>query len=455
MNTQRSKSQPIICFIANYTKTYTFHETARRLEQYGARVFWIVVNEPIRRYLAGHYPSGRILYVNRRFADTPGKKIGEFKINELVLGDRVLSLDPDEGRKYLLNIQKPIYEFLEENQITHVFGELTWAHEILVRRIVSARQELHCKFFNPHTIRIPNGRFAFFTDEYQYDMFPANDSDRSKVASGYSVQKPDYLALNDRLLMEKRSLAARLAKVKRFITGENIDPDDPTLINRRWTRLKVRLREELNRELYRFTRRMSLDEINGRPFVFVALHKQPEASIDVIGRYYEDQYTNIVNVWRIIPDDWLVLIKEHTNAIGDRDLSFYRRLTRLPNIHLVREDIDSHDLIRGSELVLTVSGTVAYEAALMGKPALTLAPVFFNRFPNCRQIGLEDLARAEDIHQLIGSAEAGEVDEVDPRTWVLQHSFEGVISDPISNPKSTDPENLDKLADAILQVTQG
>ena len=441
-----------LCFIANYTKTYTFHETARRLERQGAKVFWIAVNEPIRRYLAERYPFERILYVNRTFADIPGNKVGEFKLNELVLGDRVLSLDPEEGRRYLLNIQQPIYEFLKNNQVTHVFGELTWAHEILTRRIITARSELGCRFFNPHTIRIPNGRFAFFTDEYQYEMCPARAIDRAESPSGFTAQKPDYLALNDKMLKGTRSLSARLAKVKRFITGENIDPDDPTLINRRWTRLKVRAREEINRELYRFTRRISLEEIDGRPFVLVALHKQPEASIDVIGRYYEDQYTNIVNVWRILPDDWLVLIKEHTNAIGDRDLGFYRRLTRLPNIHLVRENIDSHELIKRSQLVLTVSGTVAYEAALMGKPSLTLAPVFFNRFPNCRHVGLRDLASARDIHELIESSTDG---EEDAHAWVLQHSFEGIVSDPISNPKSTDPENLDNLAQAILQVAEG
>ena len=56
------------------------------------------------------------------------------------------------------------------------------------------------------------------------------------------------------------------------------------------------------------------------------LHKQPEASVDIVGRYYDNQYTNIQNIWRILPDDWCLVVKEHTNAIGDRPLSFLKKL---------------------------------------------------------------------------------------------------------------------------------
>jgi len=438
-----------ICFVANYTKTFTFHEVARRLEQQGYRVYWIVVNRRIRDFLAERYDPARLLYLGRSYADTPNDKIGEFKINELVLGDRVLGLDPEQGRRYLLHIQQPLYRFIKENQISHIFGELTWAHEVLVRRITAGRPELGCMYLNPHTIRIPNGRFAFFTDEFQSEMVAAPSTAAEQEPLALTVEKPDYLALNDRLVKNARSLTARLQKVKRFITAENIDDDDPTLINRRWQRFRLRCREELNRELYRFARRISLDEVGDRRFAFVALHKQPEASIDVIGRYYENQLTNIINLWRIIPDDWLLLVKEHTNAIGDRGLDFYRRLRKLPNVFLIRETEDSHDIIRRSELVVTVSGTVAYEAALMGKRALTLAPTFFNRFPNCRRVGLDDLREARDIFELTDrlTAEPAEVE-----AYVAGHSFPGVISDPNSNPRSVEPDNLDSLARAVMQV---
>ncbi len=440
-----------VCFIANYTKTYFFHEVAKLLETQGVSIYWIVVNPRLREFLLEHYEAGRVLYIGKERAEGRLARVGEYKINELVDGDRTLRLKPDAGRRYLLGIQRPIFEFLRLNAIQCVFGELTWAHEILTRRIIAGHPELGCRYLNPHTVRIPNGRFAFFTDEFQSEFLEMKGHE--SVAEGphrLILQKPDYLALNDRLVRNSRSVTARLQKIKRFITAENIDDDDPTLVNRRWRRLKLRCREELNKELYRFVRRISLSDVDGRKFVFWALHKQPEASIDVIGRYYEDQYRDIVNLWRILPDDWHLLVKEHTNAIGDRAPAFYRRLQKLPNTHIVKETEDSHEIIKRCELVVTVSGTVAYEAALLGKPAFTLAPTFFNRFEGCRRLGLDDIRNARDIYELLLGCgkSAGSVQD-----YVMSHSREGIISDPSSNPQCMEPSNLSRVAEAMLAAT--
>ena len=122
---------------------------------------------------------------------------------------------------------------------------------------------------------------------------------------------------------------------------------------------------------------------------------------------------NIVNVWRALPDGWLLLVKEHTNAVGDRSWCFYRRLRQLRNVVLVDEKADSHDIIRRSRAVVSVSGTMAYEAALMGIPSLTFGDVFFNRLPGCRKIGLDHL-RAGGLGHLIQPTDAEAADRVFP-----------------------------------------
>ncbi|MFH1373071.1 MAG: hypothetical protein ABII79_04680 [bacterium] len=440
-----------LCFISNYSKTFLFDAVAQQLQEAGRSVYWIVVNHKLREHLLQRYDSECLLYLNKKYIALPGDKIGEFKLNELVYGDRALEHIPDEGVKYLLHIQKPIYDFIQTNSIHYVFGELTWAHELLIRRLVEQRSELRCRFLNPAGIRIPNGRFAFFTDECESQMLPVpGDKPWPTSEKTIAIEKPDYLAGNDQLLQHSRSLPERLKKMKRFVTGENIDAHDPTLIKRRWVRLLKRGGEEVNRELYRFVKRLSLTEVGERKFVFLALHKQPEASIDVIGRYYEDQQVNILNLWRITPDDWLVLVKEHSNAIGDRGPGFYRRLARLPNLYFIREDEDSHEIIQRSELVVTVSGTVAYEAALLGKPAVTLAPTFFNRAPHCRHVGLEDLRKARNIYDIIPEVSG---DTAELQSYVMQHSFPGIISDPLSDNLCMHPDNISSLAAAVRQVT--
>ena len=70
-------------------------------------------------------------------------------------------------------------------------------------------------------------------------------------------------------------------------------------------------------------------------------------------------------------------MKEHLGALGDRSAGWYRRLAALPNVRLIDPHLDIYGLIRDAAIVVTISGTVGYEAALMGVPSIGLAPVYF------------------------------------------------------------------------------
>jgi len=442
-----------ICFIANYTKTFLFHEVAQQLIKQDVRVFWIVVNKKLLDFLLEHYPEEKILYISKHNINLDNDPVGEFKLNELIYGDRVLRHDLDSSYRYLKNIQLPIYHFIQRNNILKIFGEITWAHELLIHRICQQKKELQCQYLNPHTIRIPNGRFAFFEDEYQSIIHILNKKNSINISNDrkvISIEKPDYLALNDRIQANNKSFVNRLKKIKFFITGENKDPFDPTMLNKRWTVFKIRVKEEINKELYRFVKTHDLKNFKNKKILFIALHKQPEASVDVLGRYYEDQYTNIVNLWRVLPNEWVILVKEHTNAIGDRSLSFYNKVSALKNVYFLNEKLDSHEVIAQSELVATISGTVAYEAALLGKPSVTFAPTFFNGLSHSKNIHIHDLKDANIIENLL-TPKSGLSNE-DFSEWLLKNSFEGLISDYLSDSRCMDKKNIELISSSILKL---
>lgn len=442
-----------ICFVANFTKTYFFHAIALKLKLAKCDVVWICVNSNLYDFLCEHYDREKILYLGKDRSQETNKKIGEFKLNELIFGDRVLTHFPEFGITYLLQCQNPIYEFLKIHQVRFIIGEHTWAHELLIHRIADQCKELNVQFLNAHTIRIPQGRFTFFVDEFDSKKYAVQRIDEhinhaERTNTTVQLEKPDYLALNDKLLKDSRSFFARLHKIKRFFTQENIDKNDPTLISDRWLTLKLRVAEEFNREAYKLVRRVPISALDGKKFVLYALHKQPESSIDVTGRYYEDQLLNIRNIWRILPDDWSLVVKEHTNAIGDRSIKFYRSVTAMKNVALVHESIDSHELIRRCSAVFTVSGTIAYEAALLKIPAFTFSSMFFNGLNGCRKISLDDLRACESIEKLILLDMKSPALNNDPIT----DSFPGIISDPISNPACMLDTNISLIANAIAQL---
>ncbi|MEM6964286.1 MAG: hypothetical protein AAF573_05940 [Bacteroidota bacterium] len=441
-----------ICFVANYSKTYLFHEIAQALQANGENICWITVNSKLYDFLKKEYGADKVLLINRDHINEPNSEVDEFKIKELVFGDRVLRYDAQSGLQFLTNIQQPIYNFLKKHDVRLAFGEITWAHEILIHRMMTKRKELNAQFLNPHVVRLPNRRWAFFTDERQSKILEVAEAQPEVPI--IEVKKPFYLKMNDKRLKKSNSFRGRLDRIKRWITNENIDKKDPTNITHGKTRLVLRTQEEFNKEIYRMVKRINFEVIKDVPYVFVGLHKQPEASVDVFGRYYEDQFVNICNLWRALPTGWQILVKEHTNAIGDRDLSFYNKLQEMPGIHFVHESTDSYSLISNAQLVATITGTIAYEAALMQVPAITFAPTFFNGINYCEQVELPALSACASLRDIAERLK----NQVDNRkafsSFVMANSFEGLLVDPISMPRVMDAANVNLLSQAFLQTVR-
>ena len=384
--------------------------------------------------------------INRQHIHKTAAAVADYKINELIFGDRVLRHNPSEGVQFLTNIQRPIYDFIKSNTIELVLGELTWAHEILTHRMCTQQTELNCKFLNPHVVRIPNNRFAFFTDERQSRILDFGESLETEVI--LEAKKPDYLAINDKKIKKAHSLVGKIDKLKRFISNENMESNDPTLLNNTRKRVEIKVQEEWNRESYQFVQRTAFSPKEFGNYVFIGLHKQPEASVDVFGRYYENQFQNIINLWRALPQAWNLLIKEHSNAIGDRPKRFYEQLQQLPNVFLVDEKTNSYPIIEHAELVVSVTGTIAYEAALMGVPSVTFAPCFFNRLSTCRQISLEDLAKYK-LNEISFQLANQNDNRAAFSDFLLSNSFPGQFYDPITLPAVLENTNVLNISNAI------
>ncbi|MFK7808013.1 MAG: hypothetical protein AB8F74_09465 [Saprospiraceae bacterium] len=439
-----------ICIISNYSKTYLFEAVSKELEQQGIHVYWIVCNKTLHHHLQETTDDSRILYIGRQHIEQKETPIDEFKLNELIYGDRVLRLTPEDGLSFLTNIQKPIYDFLKDNNIRNVFGEITWAHEVLIHRMCKKRVELNCTFLNPHVVRIPNSNFAFFTDENQ-SQFLERDREENFDWEKLIPKAPAYLKINNAILKKSNSVMARLDRIKKFITDENMDINDPTLTKDAADRIRKSVQQEWRKESYKKVLCSGYEDCSDKPYVFLGLHKQPEASIDVLGRYYEDQLQNIKNLWRALPTGWNLIIKEHSVAIGDRPLEFYREIQALPNTFLIHEKTPSYSVIKNAALVATVSGTIAYEAGLMGVPAITFAPTFFNRMNRCNQARLTDLQEF-NLKEISESLKTKKDNTESFSVYVHKHTHVGNVMDPITDPNVLNEKNIKNITSAIMEA---
>lgn len=451
-----SKYNHNICFIANFNKTFFFDSIAVCLRNHGINIFWITTHRNQYKFLVEKYSEDCVLLINRKQIKKENAPVGDFKLNELLFGDRALKYDLKDGYKFLTNIQKPIYDFIKKSRIHTIFGEVTWAHELLIHRMVSQQLDLKCRYLSMHPIRIPNGRFAFFEDEkLTIPLKIRNISSDTEI--GERPEKPDYLKMNDILLKKRMSFENRFNRLIRFVTGKSkregkYNPDFIVKDIHRW---KQGIQAELNGILYKWCiKRYDSNKIKGFSYIYFGLHKQPEASIDVCGRYFENQLENVINLWRQLPPKWYLVVKEHTNAIGDRSCNFYMSLRKYPGIILINEKTDSHQLIENSKLVVSNTGTMALEAALLGIPSITLSPVFFNTHNYCNHYNWTDIEKHLSIVEIIEKINTREVNNKEYKEFISYHSYKGFIGDPITNPSILESENTINITSAILDIIE-
>ena len=440
-----------ICFVANQSKTTFFQGVALEFMKLGVNVFWITVSEKIKTQLHAEYGTNKVLCLNRNMR---GESLADFKLNEVVLSDRSLREQQSWAFDYLAGIQSPIYNFIKDNNIIAVFGEVTWGHEILMLRMTKHLSDLNCQYINPHTVRIPSGYFGFFTDEEQSDLIARPLGVEYEIVK-IELVKPDYLHLNDKIVNKYYSLVQRVKRAFSFVLDKNYEADNPCMYHNKTKKLAVNFKREINRELFRLVgSKRNVVHSKVGSYVLYPLHKQPEASVDVIGRYYEDQYVNILNIWRGLPEGWKLFVKEHSNAVGDRSIFFYKKIAKLKGVEIIGVGADSHNLIRNASTVITVSGTAAYEAALMGKSSLTFAKTFFNKLAMCDRITLEQL-RTTPLKKVLEDQERHKETDLnlhEYEKWLSARVFKGIISDPDSNPACIEPDNLARVAIALNAV---
>lgn len=107
-------------------------------------------------------------------------------------------------------------------------------------------------------------------------------------------------------------------------------------------------------------------------YVFFPLQVEPEISLHGLAPEYFDQINTIAQISFNLPADAKLVVKEHPAQIGRRGTAFYKKIQSFPNVILISELEHSYPVMRSCDLVLSVTSSVAHEAAVMGKKVVYL-----------------------------------------------------------------------------------
>lgn len=456
-----------ICFITCFNKTIFFKKIADSLEKEipNLKTFWISTSPKWSRYLVENGTSiDHITQINsdETLAENEAEEAlniissAEEKNNQsanfIFLTDRIIKhWEADRASDYLLLSTKKIHETLTAKNINFVFGEATAFHEVLTAFLCKSSG---VKFLKPHTIRIPTTHFAFFKGHLESELSTENitpTENEIKAANEQIVlvteknQKPDYFYLNNKRpsYLERKFISTILKKIPDSYAETKKNASEKSFYHHIFIEQKflTPLKSMISTRLDHFD-----NPIKGEKFVLYTLHKQPEASIDVLGTTYSNQIELIRNISINTPRDYKIYVKEHSNAIGERSLNYLSQIKKIPNVRLINPTIDSHELIKTAELILTISGTIAFEAALYGKKSATFAPMFFNSINNCYHI-----KSPSAIPQLLTAPLINNTDQNKTMSLaaIISNSFLGTISDPVSLPSCISDENINNVSAAF------
>ncbi len=123
-------------------------------------------------------------------------------------------------------------------------------------------------------------------------------------------------------------------------------------------------------------------------YVYMPLHLIPESTTFVKAPFFVDELNIIQQVSKSLPIAWKLYVKEHQSMVGERSLKFYKAIKKIPNVRLVSFNYykDPKPWIENAKGVITITGTGAYEAALLGKKSIVFGDVPFNMISSISRI---------------------------------------------------------------------
>ena len=195
------------------------------------------------------------------------------------------------------------------------------------------------------------------------------------------------------------------------------------------------------RSLYKSYQAAAISDLPKNPYVVFFMHYQPERTSLPEGLFFVQQWIAVRLMAWSLPKGWSLLVREHPTTwldpldISVRTKNLYSEMASMDQTEICSMDLDTFELIDGSQAVATLTGSVGFQALARGKPVLALGVASYRDHPACFPIeGYEDLVNALDaIQEPDFSGRIGDRAIEDYLQWVEKNSV------------SADPDEPDRL----------
>jgi hypothetical protein len=201
------------------------------------------------------------------------------------------------------------------------------------------------------------------------------------------------------------------------LAGERIDADYGTHGDLRRYAINSRTIKKQLREDY--SRRCIEPDLSAIRYVYFPLHYRPERTSNPDGGIFYDQIIPLAMVSEALPDGWKIYVKEHgvqfyETLYGEcgRTREYYDDIARLRGVQFISADVPSKELVRHAQAVASITGTVCWEAALLGKPAAYFGFPWYMGCPGTTRVG-----SAADVRAVLSNPQSMIANQDELRAW--------------------------------------
>jgi len=166
--------------------------------------------------------------------------------------------------------------------------------------------------------------------------------------------------------------------IKRMISGPRRGVDRytaPTI----WERTKDISRRSLN-NLTLPLKQMLNSPPKGR-YIYFPLHMSPESMVDTWAPFYQDQMAFIRQLSYSIPADVELVVKLHFSDPYNYSFNELKNLMDHYHVQIANPFVPSRPFLEGASLVVGITGTSNFEAAIRGIPVLIFGNSPYQHFP--------------------------------------------------------------------------
>lgn len=356
-----------LLIVENKFITLTWSAIAQLLAQRGFEIHWLVQN-PLFKPTFG--TSHVLPFPSTKEWATPPQALAH-----IAESDRNVQYFGGNARHYAAYWDR-INALLSMIKPTAVVGEPTLFHELLT---IEACKIAGIPYLFPMSVRFPANRFAFFLGETQETVAPSGDRLPEPLLENYldlyekrgapplfysHLSKNPMTRLHGHWQRSRNALIS-LASVA---LGEHFNTPTPL------AKLRLNAAQRARRIRWDAAAARASNSKNSGFRVLYPLQMQPESNLDVQGRPHRNQSATIRAILAATPNNVVVQIKPNPVPRYEIDEDLLALVESEPRAHALGTTVMMDDVYWAADLIVTVTGSVAFEGLFSGKPTVALAP---------------------------------------------------------------------------------